>query len=154
MKKTVIGIAMSVLALVGVVVGTSPASAGTIRWVAPAGWGKTTRTTCEQGHLVHMNRLSGPYGTHQGRLYIYVHNNRLCAFAVDHLAGSHTINLEVRTAPNGTWGQDIGYYQEYAGAMVAPRNRCMDVSATLQVKHGGSYWLYGGKTLRQCIPQS
>lgn len=152
MKKAVVGIAMSVLALFGVAIGAPTASAGVIQRHLPSGWQWTTRADCEQGRLVGWHRLSGPYGTYQGRDYFYVRNNRLCVFTVDHLAGAHVIDLSFRESHTGPLGWDLGYYNEYAGAARAPKNRCITVQGEVQVKHSNSTWEYTEKPFTRCIP--
>ena len=84
----------------------------------------------------------------QGREYIYRRNGRLCAFVVDHMAGSHWIDVTARHQKS--WGIDTGYYTEYAGAVAGPRGKCIEVMSTLQIPGRGTTYLYSASWRRFC----
>lgn len=103
------------------------------------GWNLWTREYCEAGNLVSMRYLhleSEPSRT-QGREYVYRRGGRLCAFTVDHAAGSHHIQIWGRR-DTGAWSVEYGVFDEYAGALAAPQGYCIYVLAYLE--YGPGWW--------------
>jgi hypothetical protein len=72
----------------------------------------------------------------------------LCPFVVDHLAGSHLIDVTARYQKS--WGIDTGYYTEYAGAVAGPSGKCIEVLPSLQIRSGGKTYLYGAPWRKYC----
>lgn len=135
MKKAAIGIAMSLLALVGIVVTANPASAN------PGAFEKDwSRATCESGTLLSMRRLHD--GSHvQGRQYVYRKNGRICAFMVDHMPGGHRMGIVMQT--RYVYLTDANFYYEYAGVLTAPKKACVQISSWMHMYRGGAAREYG-----------
>ena len=145
MRRVITALVTAVLALGGLVVMAEPAAANV---TLGKGWNIWTREYCEDGSFVNMRRLSFPGRGTQGREYVYRRNGRLCTFVVDHLAGSHWIDVTARYQKS--WGIDTGYYTEYAGAVAGPRGTCIQVLPSLQIRSGGTTYLYGAPWRKYC----
>jgi hypothetical protein len=135
----------AVLGMASLVVLAPPASANVN--LGP-GWSIWTREYCEDGAFVNMRRLDFSGRGTQGREYIYRRNGRLCAFVVDHMAGSHWIDVTARHQKS--WGIDTGYYTEYAGAVAGPAGKCIEVHSTLQIPAPRTTYLYSTRWRRFC----
>ena len=145
MRRAITVLLTAVLALGGLVAMTEPAAANI---TLGKGWSIWTREYCEDGSFVNMRRLSFTGRGTQGREYVYRRNGRLCTFVVDHLAGSHWIDVTARHKKS--WGIDSGYYTEYAGAVAGPRGKCIQVLPSLQIASGGKTYLYGAPWRKYC----
>lgn len=130
-----------VLSAAALVAGAGPADATSHYTDITPGFSLWTKEYCEDGTQVSMHRLE--FGSsRQGRQYIFRRDHRLCAFVVDHLAGSHEIRLFAKY-PGGLYSEDDGYYSNYAGAFAAPKYRCLVTSSSLMI--GSKMYRYGGR---------
>lgn len=129
MKKIACILVAGVVMAVGLAANPAPAAANPI---LPAGFNLWTREYCEGGQYITFRRLH--FGDQfQGREYVYLRDRRFCVFTTDHAAGSHWISVEARAYDDGwgTWGQDAGFFTEYAGALAAPRWKCVQVRSSM-----------------------
>ena len=145
MRRAISVLVAAVLGLGSLVVMAQPAAANV---TLGQGWSIWTREYCEDGSFVNMRYLSFPGRGTQGREYVYRRNGRLCAFVVDHMAGSHWIDVSARHQKS--WGIDSGYYTEYAGAVAGPGGKCIEVLPSLQIPSGGKTYLYGAPWRKYC----
>lgn len=138
-KKVILGLVMTVLASVGAMAQAVPASAGELHRSGP-GVGFWTREYCEGGSPLLWARLTDGHGHHQGWIYAYVRNHRVCVLITDHLAGAHRMQLEVSGARHPKyWGTDSGVYDSYAGAIALPAYKRARVHDTYLKANGRTY---------------
>jgi hypothetical protein len=103
----------------------------------PKGYAMWTRAHCQSGKRVWTYQiLRSPKGPH---VLAYRTGGRICAFTVDGMKGRHRLEIEMSSNAEGSYqAYDAGMFAEYAGALAAPKHRCIRIQGSIVV--GNQIW--------------